>query len=186
MHIAVLIVWGIFGIYWLMPTLRTRTQATKRQASPIFRLLHVGLMTAGYVILLSSPASFLSQRFLPNNIVLKVIGIVILFLGLGFTVWARVHLGQYWSESVQIKVDHKLIRTGPYKIVRHPVYTGVLFGCLGTAIVMGKINAWLGIFLILAAFLMKLWKEEKFLIEEFSQTYLQYKKEVKALIPFIV
>jgi protein-S-isoprenylcysteine O-methyltransferase Ste14 len=186
LHIAVLIVWGIFGVYWLMPTLRTRTQAAKRQASPIFRLLHVGLMTAGYVILLSSPASFLSQRFLPDSIVLKVIGMVILLLGLSFTVWARVHLGQYWSESVQIKVDHELIRTGPYKVVRHPVYIGVLFGCLGTAIVMGEISAWLAIALILAAFLMKIWKEEKFLIDEFGQTYLQYKKEVKALIPFIV
>jgi len=186
LHIAVLIIWGVFGVYWLLPTMRTRTQAAKRQASVIFRLLHISIMTAGFVILLYSPVGFLAQRFVPDGIVPKVLGMVVLFLGLGFTVWARVHLGQYWSESVQIKADHKLIKTGPYKIVRHPVYTGVLVACLGTALVMGRINAWFAIVLILVSFLMKIWKEEKFLIEEFSQTYLQYKKEIKALIPFIV
>jgi protein-S-isoprenylcysteine O-methyltransferase Ste14 len=109
-----------------------------------------------------------------------------MFLGLGFAVWARVHLGQYWSMRALIKVNQKLIQTGPYMVVRHPIYTGILFGFVGTAIVIGEIRASLAVLFILAAFLIKILTEEKLLLEEFGSTYLRYKKEVKMLIPFVV
>lgn len=85
-----------------------------------------------------------------------------------------------------IKVDHKLVRTGPYQIVRNPIYTGILVAFVGTALVIGEYWAVIAIFIVLPAFLVKIWMEEKFLLEEFGEEYIQYKKEVKMLIPFIV
>jgi protein-S-isoprenylcysteine O-methyltransferase Ste14 len=116
----------------------------------------------------------------------KLVGVIIMFLGLGFTVWARVHLGQYWSGRVSIKVDHRLTQTGPYRLVRHPIYTGILVGFIGTTVVIGEVRACLAIVLILVSILLKIRTEDRFRLEEFGSTYLQYKKRVKALIPFVV
>ena len=83
-------------------------------------------------------------------------------------------------------MDHKLIQTGPYKIVRNPIYTGILIAFVGTAIVIGKFWAVIAIIILLIVFFMKIRMEEKFLLEEFGEAYLKYKKEVKSLIPFIM
>ena len=141
-----------------------------------------------YWLIIANPASFgfLSHRYLPDNFTLRLIGIVVMYLGLSFAVWARIHLGQYWSGRVTIKVDHKLVRTGPYKMVRNPIYTGILFGFIGTALVIGEIRAWLAVALVIVSFWLKIRAEEKFLFEEFGQDYLEYKKEVKMLIPYLV
>ena len=186
--LVIIVGWGTFCVYWLISALRTRSQ-TERQQSCLFLRLYLILLVLGYLLLISHPAAFgpLLRRFLPDNIGVKLIGIIIMFLGLGFAAWARVHLGKYWSGGrASIKVDHKLIQTGPYKIVRHPIYAGMLFGFIGTAIVIGEIRAPLTVVFILAAFLIKILTEEKLLLEEFGSTYLRYKKEVKMLIPFIV
>jgi protein-S-isoprenylcysteine O-methyltransferase Ste14 len=139
-------------------------------------------------VLLSGSEVFgpLSSRFLPDDIALRLVGIMVLLLGLSFAVWARVHLGQYWSGRVSIKVDHKLIRSGPYRLVRHPIYTGILFGFIGTALEVGEIRAWLAFVLALVGLLIKIRAEERLLVKEFGSTYLQYKKEVKMLIPYLV
>jgi len=81
-------------------------------------------------VLISDPAAFgpLLRRFLSDNVGVRLIGIIIMFLGLGFAVWARIHLGQYWSVRASIKADHKLIQAGPYKVVRHPIYSGYYLG----------------------------------------------------------
>jgi protein-S-isoprenylcysteine O-methyltransferase Ste14 len=111
---------------------------------------------------------------------------IITLLGLGFAVWARVHLGKYWSSMPAIRVDHKLIRTGPYNLVRHPIYTGILFGVAGTAIIIGEPLGLIAFFLILVVYLWKIRMEEKYLQEEFGEDYARYKKEVPALIPLLV
>ena len=106
--------------------------------------------------------------------------------GLSFAVWARVHLGKYWSSMPAIKMDHKLIRTGPYNLVRHPIYTGILFGIAGTAIIIGEPLGLIAFILILVVYLWKIRMEEKYLQEEFGEDYVRYKKEVPALIPLLV
>jgi protein-S-isoprenylcysteine O-methyltransferase Ste14 len=126
-----------------------------------------------------------TYRFVPDTTAAKVIGVVITFLGLGFAVWARVHLGKYWSGNVTIKVEHKLIRTGPYKWVRNPIYTGIIIAVVGSVIADGQILALLSIVCIVIGFLIKIRMEEKFLLEEFGEAFIQYKKEVKSLIPFV-
>jgi protein-S-isoprenylcysteine O-methyltransferase Ste14 len=131
-------------------------------------------------------SGLLFLRIVPFGTFVALAGTIITLSGLGFAVWARVHLGTNWSSQPAIKVDHTLIMTGPYRIVRHPIYTGLLVGFAGTAFVIGEIWAVLAIFILLAVFYVKIWMEEKFLLEEFGEAFIHYKNEVKALIPFIL
>jgi Putative protein-S-isoprenylcysteine methyltransferase len=124
-------------------------------------------------------------RFIPDTKVIKIVGVLITCLGLGFAIWARVHLGKYWSGNVTIKVEHKLIKTGPYKWVRNPIYTGIIIAVVSSVIANGQILALLSIVFIVISFLIKIRMEERFLLEEFGEAFFQYKKEVKSLIPFL-
>ena len=105
-------------------------------------------------------------------------------LGLLFTVWGRIHLGRYWSGMVTLKEGHRLIRTGPYALVRHPLYTGFLRGGAGSALAARTVDAAIGFALLLAAYLVKLRREETLLTREFGDEYLRFKREVPALVPF--
>jgi protein-S-isoprenylcysteine O-methyltransferase Ste14 len=118
--------------------------------------------------------------------VIGLIGTIITLLGIGFAIWARIYLGKNWSSMPAIKVDHELIRSGPYNLVRHPIYAGVLFGLAGTVIIIGEPLALVGLFLVLLAFLWKIRMEEKYLQAEFGDAYAAYKREVPALIPFLL
>ena len=84
------------------------------------------------------------------------------------------------------KHGHELIRRGPYRLVRHPIYTGLLVMALGTALDVGQLRCWLALPLMAAAFLIKLRQEEKLLLQHFPQEYPIYKRQVKALVPFVI
>ena len=104
-------------------------------------------------------------------------------LGFAFTWWARIHLGRFWSAAVTLKADHTLIRSGPYAITRHPIYTGLLLAVLATALARGSLSGLLGFGLILLGLVLKLRQEEQFLNTQFGSAYDAYKKDVPALIP---
>jgi protein-S-isoprenylcysteine O-methyltransferase Ste14 len=101
-------------------------------------------------------------------------------------VWARVFLGANWSATVTIKQDHEIIRNGPYALVRHPIYSGFLLGMLGTAIAIGEVRGLIAWGLAFLGWWLKLQTEERFLLEQFGTQYLKYRKETKALIPFVL
>jgi protein-S-isoprenylcysteine O-methyltransferase Ste14 len=125
-------------------------------------------------------------RIVPEGILTGLLGTAITFVGLGFAIWARLHLGTNWSGQPVIRVDHQLVRAGPYNIVRNPIYTGILFAFAGTVLVIGEFWALITLFILFIVFFAKIRMEEKFLLEEFGESYTRYKKEVKALIPFII
>jgi len=108
----------------------------------------------------------------------------VLIAGLGFAVWARVHLGRNWSGAVTVKEGHELIRTGPYGYVRHPIYTGILTGVIGTVVCSGTLRATLGFVIIAVALTRKLRTEEALMRETFPGQYEKYCEEVPALVPF--
>jgi protein-S-isoprenylcysteine O-methyltransferase Ste14 len=115
----------------------------------------------------------------------ELAGLAITAGGLLFAVWARVHLGGNWSGIVTLKKDHELIRSGPYRFVRHPIYTGYLGGVLGAAIVAETGDAFIGFAIVLVALLFKMRREEAFLTGEFGEEYQAYKREAATLVPFI-
>lgn len=99
---------------------------------------------------------------------------------------SRYSLGKNWSLSVQRKENHQLIQTGIYKIVRHPIYTGLLLLFIGNAIIVGDYRAILAVLIVFISFWLKLKKEEKLLTETFGTEYKEYKNRTKSLIPYLL
>ena len=90
----------------------------------------------------------------------------------------RAWLGRNWSAEVTVKHDHELVRSGPYALVRHPIYTGLLLALIGTALGVGNGRALIGLVLIVAALLRKVAIEERFMSEQFGDAYARYRAEV--------
>jgi protein-S-isoprenylcysteine O-methyltransferase Ste14 len=105
--------------------------------------------------------------------------------GLVFTWWARLHLGRLWSSSVGRKADHHIIETGPYRLVRHPIYTGLSLAAVATAAMVGSANAWLGVAIAILGFYVKARLEERFLREQLGSAYDDYARRVGMLVPFL-
>jgi protein-S-isoprenylcysteine O-methyltransferase Ste14 len=108
----------------------------------------------------------------------------VVFAGLLFTWWARIHLGRLWSSSVTRKADHHVVDTGPYGIVRHPIYTGIILASLATAAMRGTALAWLGACVMTTGWVIKARLEEEFLCEQLgAETYVEYAQRVPMLVP---
>jgi protein-S-isoprenylcysteine O-methyltransferase Ste14 len=110
-------------------------------------------------------------------------GLAFTVAGLCFAVWARIHLGKYWSGRITLKENHRVIQTGPYAWVRHPIYSGLILALFGTAITLGTISAFAGFAFMLISFVRKLKIEETWLRSQFGAEYEAYQNRVKALIP---
>jgi protein-S-isoprenylcysteine O-methyltransferase Ste14 len=177
--------WGATVIIWLLGWFTSKRTVARQSAGS--RSLQSGLTLSAYLMLFSGHSRhvWLSTRYMAPSNVLGATGLAITFVGLGFAVWARLQLGRNWSSVVTVKEDHQLIRRGPYAIVRHPIYTGLLLGFLGIALITGELGGLLGLTFLFAAFWLKSRTEEVFMRQQFGAQYTQYQHDVKALIPFI-
>jgi protein-S-isoprenylcysteine O-methyltransferase Ste14 len=178
-------VWAAWALYWLVSAFGNK--ATRRRQPLGSRLAYIVALATGAALIAwrGAPwAGMLSARLWPRSLALYWIGLAVLVAGLGFSVWARVHLGRNWSGVVTVKEGHELIRSGPYRYVRHPIYTGILTGVLGTCACAATLSAALGLAVITTALLIKLRTEERFMREAFPGEYEKYSEEVPALIPF--
>jgi protein-S-isoprenylcysteine O-methyltransferase Ste14 len=176
------VLWWTWAAYWYVSSLRVRT--AKRAAPPAERLRYVAevAIACGLVAWNGFDRGWLGAWILPPSRAQFIAGAVIAAAGLGFSVWARVHLGEYWSGNVTLKEGHRLIRSGPYALVRHPIYTGILGGMVGSAVALDQVRGVLAVAILTYSFIRKLRHEEKWLTEEFGDEYLRYKREVRALI----
>src|SRR5262245_9526769 len=172
---------------WLLGWLAAAPWAAKTviRQSAASRLANAILLLAGGFLLFIRPSG--SGGLLRSQFVTSVWsewgGVVAVAAGLGFAGWARVHLGRFWSGTVTLKADHALIRTGPYGLVRHPIYTGLLLAAAGTALARHTVGGVLGLGLLVLGIVVKLRQEERLLSEHFGDAYRSYQKEVPALIP---
>jgi protein-S-isoprenylcysteine O-methyltransferase Ste14 len=176
--------WVAWLIYWWVSA-RDVKPTQWREPLRSQALHRVPLIVAA--ILLGAPGWLphgLRARFVPAGPIFPALGATVLAAGLGFSVWARRHLGRNWSADVVIKEDHALIRTGPYRHVRHPIYTGILFAFLGTAIAIGEWRSLIAVGVAVLSFVRKSWVEEQRMQDTFPE-YAQYQRESAALIPFI-
>lgn len=180
------VLWLSWLAYWLVAA--RNVKATKRREPAATFLLNRVFVAVGVLLLLFPhlPLHWLEQRFIAPSITAYAIGLAMVAAGLGFSVWARVYLGRNWSATVTVKQDHELIRSGPYGLVRHPIYSGLLFALLGTAIAIGEWRGLMAFAAIAAGFLVKISAEERFMQQTFGEQYARYRREVAALIPFVV
>jgi protein-S-isoprenylcysteine O-methyltransferase Ste14 len=128
----------------------------------------------------------LNRMVIPHTDITLAVGTVICGLGLLVTIWARRTLAGNWSSEVTFKEGHELVCTGPYRFVRHPIYTGLLIMCVGTAIEGGQLRSWLGTVTVVIGFWIKLSQEERLLLRHFPEAYPAYQKRVKALVPWLI
>ncbi len=178
--------WIAFIVIWLVSAALTK-RATRMQSSGS-RWLQGGLASAGAILLFahSFGISWLGLPLFPDTLALAYTGAALTFAGIAFAVWARFVIGRNWSGTVTIKQDHELIRGGPYALVRHPIYTGILLAIVGTALAVDELRGLIAIVLVTLGFWLKLRTEETFMLQQFGDRYRRYQQEVKALIPFVV
>jgi protein-S-isoprenylcysteine O-methyltransferase Ste14 len=189
--------WLLWIFIWIVAGLRTKPVVQRQSVGS--RVLDRMLILAAVILLLlgkgSRPgrfflsavpaASWLYDRFVRLYPGVVLIGAPLVLIGLGIAVWARFYLGGNWSRSVTFKQDHELIRSGPYRYVRHPIYTGILIAVAGTACAIGQWRGVVGFVLTLIAFWYRSRLEERLLIEHFGDSYRRYREQVKGLIPYL-
>lgn len=179
-------IWIVIAVVWLTGGLLSKRSVKRAPAG--FTLLHsAALICAGLLIFSrwfeNTP---LAIRIVPATPAFYYSGLVLAALGAAFAIWARLLLGRNWSGFVVVKQDHELIRSGPYAIVRHPIYSGFLLVILGAAIVEGEFRAFLGLAIVLIAWHTKARREEQLMIGQFGEQYEDYRRRVKALIPYVL
>jgi protein-S-isoprenylcysteine O-methyltransferase Ste14 len=179
--------WVTVGVVWLVAAFAAKR--TERTQSSMSRVLHLCLELSAFFLLFGRIAwpRWLSWRFLSEESMAGAwTGLAFTAAGIAFATAARFWIGTNWSARVTIKEDHQLIQNGPYSLVRHPIYSGFILAFLGTAMVYGEMRGLLGLALSALGWVLKLRTEEALLAEQFGSAYLDYKRRVKALVPFLV
>jgi protein-S-isoprenylcysteine O-methyltransferase Ste14 len=141
----------------------------------------VWIVSIGWVVLLFP--RFNGPQLLPRIMFIRIIGSVLTIIGLAFALWARFHLGSNWDSLISLKLDHKLVRTGPYAIVRHPIYSGFMIALVGSFLNFGHFRSSIAAAMVILAWVYKAGLEETFMRDHFGVEYDQYCHDVKRLIP---
>lgn len=195
---SILIAWVLWVVVWVIAALWTKPVLRYESAGSraayllpiavsmvllvLARRTHVGAALAAA----GPPFAWLFARFIRFYPGVVWVGAPLVLAGMLFAFWARFHLAGNWSSTVALKEGHELIRTGPYRFVRHPIYTGALMAVAGTACAIGQWRGVLAFALTACGFWYKSATEERLMLATFGDAYRRYRSEVKRLIPFIL
>jgi protein-S-isoprenylcysteine O-methyltransferase Ste14 len=171
--------WAAFWLYWLVAAF-----SMKRGHIQWSRELRIRAVIVAVVIVLVRVGAFRGHG-VDTDPWRAGMGLVLFALGLGFAIWARVHIGRNWGGPMTQKDEPELVTSGPYSLVRHPIYSGILAAGVGTAVALGWV--WLiavglaGIYFLYSARV-----EERYLLEQFPDAYPEYKRSTRTLVPFLL
>jgi protein-S-isoprenylcysteine O-methyltransferase Ste14 len=180
--------WLVLALVWVVSPLRNmRTKRTIQSQSSTWQLHYTAILVVGVYLIFAkgSGIPWLDRQLFPVTVPIVLAGLLAVLVGVVFSVWARLMLGDNWSNRVTVKENHTLVRSGPYRIVRHPIYSGILLGMLGSALQRGGIRCFVGVLICGLSFWPKTRAEERFMVQRFGEEYLQYRHKVKAIAPFI-
>jgi len=178
--IAILVGWVVFWIYWLAVSVGVKAGRTQWS-----RFAGVRLAIILIVLLLLRLRILKGHRAVTSDPWLQGIGLALFVLGLALAVWARVYIGRNWGMPMSEKADPELVTTGPYRVIRHPIYSGIILAMIGTAVAVSWY--WLiAVVLLGGYFVYSATREERYLTERFPEAYPRYKKSTKMLIPCIL
>jgi protein-S-isoprenylcysteine O-methyltransferase len=180
------ICWGTFLVVWVVASVFSKRSVYRERREQ--RLRYMLLLVVAFVLLfdarrLPHPFDF---RPIPCTNTIASACATFSVAGLAFCIWARIILGRNWSGTVTLKEDHELIVRGPYRIVRHPIYTGLFVMWLATAILSGRIGGLISLPIVFASFWIKLLDEEAVMLNQFPDQYAVYQQRVKRIIPFML
>lgn len=185
---ALHLVWLTFLAYWLWSARRVKPAV---QSEPLIKRFVAYWLPLIFAVELLGPGERfagcpLREQFVPHSIVCQSLGLFLCIVGVAIACWARHLLGGNWSATVQLKDDHQLITRGPYRLVRHPIYSGILLLFLGNAVLVGDWRGLLAVAIVFVSFWRKLRLEERWLSRLFGDAYGQYVARTKALIPALL
>lgn len=177
--------WLAWLLYWLIMAFTTK-RTVERGGFLGYRVVMVlvvgGLVAAGRLLHVSAH----SELWRTPPLALGIATDCIVLAGAAFTVWARITLGRNWSAEVTFKQDHELIQSGPYALVRHPIYTGLIVMALGTAINVGRPLGFVLFVGLCGGLWWKARQEERIMSRHFPNAYADYRARVHAIIPFVL
>ena len=183
---AIRVCWIIFVVVWLLGA--AWTKRTIYRESSAERARYWLVLVIGYFLVIKSsglPPPF-DWLVVPHTTSSAWGGVFLCVSGLVFAIWARLILGRNWSGVITLKEGHELIESGPYRVARHPIYTGILAMFAGTAIAIGYFGGFIGLLLLFVSFWMKLKREEDLMLKHFPTKYAAYQRRVKRIIPFLI
>jgi protein-S-isoprenylcysteine O-methyltransferase Ste14 len=181
------IMWLAVLAIWLGAALITKRTVRKQPVRA--RLIHSCILFTAWLLLFERHlwdwAPPLRWQLLAESPATEWTAFVLTLTGLGFAIWARFYIGQNWSGTVTVKENHELMRGGPYAIVRHPIYSGLLLALLGTALAAGEVRGLVAAAIASIEFKRKSMLEERYMVDAFGQQYEAYRQRVKGLIPWM-
>lgn len=171
--------WFIWWLVWVTSAIVAKKKAEQKWNGP--QLLSIALIILAFALIFR-PA----QEAPITPAVAGVMGLILLASGVGVSIWSRFALGRNWSGSIAVKYDgHELVTSGPYRFVRHPIYTSLFFGFIGMAVIVGGLLAWLSVLCGLIAFLIRIPVEGGSMPRLFPEQYAAYRKRTRALISYL-
>lgn len=183
----VIIIWAAYWLYSIAAAITTRMSVKKiaRGETLLERVIQNGLMVVALYFIYSPYLGFLAARIIPEYAVLMIFGCILVMGSLFFADWSRRILAANWSSAVQSVENQKLVQHGPYRFIRHPIYTGVTVAFLGTFFVQGTLASLVALLCIAIKYALKIRKEEQFLHTLFGTQYTTYKNDTWAMLPFL-
>ncbi|HEY4052929.1 MAG TPA: isoprenylcysteine carboxylmethyltransferase family protein [Terriglobales bacterium] len=182
--------WAAFGVYWigtavLKRSASKRAESTQSRESRFYRPLRLLILALTFSLLFwqGIATGFLGARFVPFSSTVSAAGFAAALIGLAVALWARVRLGEYWSDKVVLQEGHRLIRSGPYAYMRHPIYSGVLLGVGGTALVLGEVRGIVAFVMLLVNYSIKAKREENILEHDFGEEFKLHREQTGFLFP---
>lgn len=175
--------WIVFCVYWALGALKTRRTVSTEPF--VARARHLLLEITGFALLFGgfTGIGVLGERIYHRTYATLVTAVALTWIGIALALWARWHLGQYWSGRITLKEDHKLVRTGPYAHFRHPIYSGIILAAIGTALAIDEWRGIAGVAVIVLAYLIKGKKEESVLAAQFGEEFEEHCRHTGFLIP---
>jgi len=184
-QLLTMVAWSAFILSWIGAAFwadRAEKRPARREA-----WLYRAVTVAGIVLFAAGGEQFsrAAERLWSFEPVVDYALVLVVLSGMAFTWWARLYLGRLWSSSVTKKADHRVVDTGPYAIVRHPIYTGIMLACAATAAQLGTALAVAGVLVLWVGFWIKARLEERFLRGQLGEgAYDAYRRKVPMLVPF--
>lgn len=178
--------WIVFWLYWLISAFGAKKNTGSNMNR--FAAVRLGLFVLVIIFIhisLGRAGSFNNHPWANNNAIIAGVGFIVYVGGLGLAVWARVHLGKNWGMPMTKKQDPELVTTGPYRFIRHPIYTGILAAVLGSALAT-TLYLLIALAVLAVYFIYSALVEEKIMLREFPKQYPGYKKKTKMLLPFVL
>jgi len=175
--------WVGFLAVWMLSAVKTKPVEQREGVSS--RLSYTVFAIAAFYLVFGKGTGpfWLRIHLFEPNLLTEILGVALTVAGIGFAFWARFYLGSNWSSNVTVKVGHELVRSGPYRFVRHPIYTGMIVALFGTGLQRGQVRGLIAVVLLYVGFKMKSKIEERAMTSTFGAEYAEYSRTTGAIVP---